>query len=304
MSISVNNFNNVQEQNDQILTDIQGLQAIEKELYAKLESASASGSLTADVSDKIIQQISEISQMRVNLYSTLQKNYSLYQNNVAGARDTIDEQTEAVNIVENELNKSKEKLKSMQDDKFNKLRYIEINTYYGKQYNDYTYIMQIIIYTCIPIIILSVLFKKGLIPNNIYTILLILTLTIGVYYLGVKIFETINVNNMNYDKYNWNFNSALAPSDNRDFKTTLSISGYNPFSIPSIDCIGSDCCDPTSYYDTNLNICTPGTAPDDTSSASESSPSCRGAACCDARSYYDTTSRICMFPPGPKPPNF
>ena len=305
-----NNFNNVQEQNNQILTDIQSLQTIEQDLYTNLEALSASGTLNVASTDKIIQQINEVSQMRVNLYKTLQNNYSLYQNNVSGARDTIDEQTEAVNIVENELNESKKRLKEMEDEKYNKLRYVEINTYYGKQYNSYTDIMKIIIYICIPLIILSILANKGLIPNSIYTILLVLILYFGIYYLGQKIIATGTTNNMNYDTYDWNFNPAFAPSNNNTFTTTLSVSGSNPFSLPSIDCIGPACCDPTSYYDTGSNMCTPGTAHASSSSASSSSASsssassssnCVGSACCDAKSYYDTTAHICMLGSAPGP---
>ena len=294
MSISINNFINVKEQNNQMLTDIQSLQTIEKDLYTNLETLSASGSLTTEISDKIIQQINEVSQMRVNLYQTLQNNYSLYKNNVSGIRDTIDEQTTAVNIVEKELNESKKRLKEMQDEKYNKLRYVEINTYYGKQYNSYTDIMKMIIYICIPIIILSILANKGLIPNSIYTILLVLILYFGIFYLGQQIISTGSKNNMNYDTYNWNFNPALAPPDNNSFTTTLSTTGTNPFSFPSIDCIGPACCDPTSYYDPNSNMCTPGTAPGSLPTSSSSS-NCIGAACCDAKSYYDTTAHICML---------
>jgi hypothetical protein len=245
----------IQSQNEQLLSDIQSLQAIEQDLYTSLETSSASGSLTKDASDKIIQQIKDVSNMRINLYNTLKQNYSLYQSNVSNARDTIDAQSEAVNIVENELNNSKKRLSDMQDEKNNKLRYVEINTYYGKQYNDYTGIMQIIIYMCIPIIILSVLANKGFLPSNIYSGLLVIIITIGVYFLGWKVVHILNAGNMDYDTNTWFFNRANAPNTNSSFSTAFTVTGKNPFSLLPVPCFGAACCDVQSTYDEKLNLC-------------------------------------------------
>jgi hypothetical protein len=146
------------ERSEQTLIDIQSLQAIEKELYANLEKNNGKDVLTPDEKTQIINKINEISQMRINLYATLKNNYSFYQKNVSSSRNTLQEQTQAVNIVEQELNESKKKLQLLEDEKYNKLRLVEINTYYGKTYNAYAAIMKIIVAVCIPVLILAILF--------------------------------------------------------------------------------------------------------------------------------------------------
>ena len=55
---------------------------------------------------KIVNKINEISQMRMNLYSNLQNSYSFYQQNVSSSRNTLEEQSAAVGIVEQELNEA------------------------------------------------------------------------------------------------------------------------------------------------------------------------------------------------------
>jgi hypothetical protein len=251
------NLTKMQERNEQTLTDIQNLQSIEKDLYNNLEKDSASGLLTPEKKDKLINKINEISQMRINLYSNLRNNYSFYQENVIDSRYTLDEQTAAINIVENELNEAKQRLKMLEDEKYNKLRYVEINTYYGKQYNDHTSVMKIIIFICVPILILSILANKGLIPSNIYGALLGIILIIGVIVLGSKLIQMANRDNMNYDQFNWYFNKNDADTTS----TTEDTSGTDPWETSTSECVGALCCTDGTYFDASLNICVIGTAP-------------------------------------------
>lgn len=205
----------MQERNEQTLTDIQNLQSIEKDLYLDLEKMSAANLLTEENKTKLINKINEISQMRINLYANLRNSYAFYQNSVITSRHTMDEQGAAVSIVENELNTAKERLKSLQDDQYNKLRYVEINTYYSKRYNDHASIMKIIIFICIPIIILSILANKGIIPSNISGALTIAVVAVGMYFLGSKLIIMSNRDKMNYDQFNWYFDPSAQDKNSK-----------------------------------------------------------------------------------------
>ena len=221
-----NDLAQMQERNEQTLTDIQNLQSIEKDLYSDLEKSSAANLLTSDNKTKLINKINEISQMRMNLYSNLRNSYSFYQNNVIGTKQTTDEQTAAVNIVENELNAAKERLKSLQDDQYNKLRYVEINDYYGKRYNDHSSIMKIVIMICIPLLLLSILANKGIVPQGVYNILLILIVVGGAIYIGSKLIIMSNRDKMNYDQFDWYFDpSAQTKSSTTTPQDALAVAG-------------------------------------------------------------------------------
>jgi hypothetical protein len=257
--INIDYLTNIQSQNEEMIGDITDLQNIEKELYNQLELISANKPVTDEDAielksnvDKLIEKINNISDMRMNLYRTLQKNYTFYQNNVAGARETIIEQTTAINIVNDQLEKSKENLRRLQDEKNSKLRSIEINTYYGKQYDDYTNIMKIIIYMCIPIIILTILEKSGLIPNAIYSWLFIIVMVVGIYSIGWKIMHIVNKSRFDYDVYDWFFNIKNAPAANGDFAAGLSVKGVNPFAPY---CFNGTCCSDGTVFDSSLGVC-------------------------------------------------
>jgi len=203
MTDNSQNFDSLQEKNQQVLNNISQLQTQEKQLYDSLDNAA----LSSDQKQQIINKINEISQMRINMYSNMKDMYSFYQKNVAASNSLIGQEVSAIDILETELNKSKLRMNLIQDEKNNKLRLVEINTYYGKQYNAHSKLMKTIIFTCIPVIILSVLANKGILPQNLYAFLTGIIIIIGVVFIGLELIDMSNRDNMNWDEYNWYFNN-------------------------------------------------------------------------------------------------
>jgi hypothetical protein len=242
----------MQELNDQILSDIQQLQELEKGLYAKMEALSAAKQLTQKDKDEIIANIDELSKLRVSLYETLKNNYDHYQTTSITTSNTYDQQTTAVAVVEKELSDAKARLESMQDDKNNKIRYIGVNTYYGKQYDEHSKIMKIIIFMCVPIIILSILSSKGIIPGTLVAIITGIVFAVGILFLGKTVLSILNRDKMNYDRIDWNFDPASAPDDSDNLNGDGDV---DPWAIASKTCIGQACCDQGSTYDETQNMC-------------------------------------------------
>lgn len=241
-----NNNNNLKERNQQALNNIIQLQQQEKDLYNSLDDVS----LTPDQKEQIITKINEISQMRINIYSTLNDALTNYQNNITTSSDTLSQSIKAMDILETELNQSKARLNMLENQKTNKLRMIEINNYYGKRYNAHSLLMKTIVIICIPIIIL--IFFKNIIPPNIYGFSIGLILVIGMVIIGLQIVDMSNRDNMNWDEYNWYFNKSSAPSDTTEYNSE---STEDVWQLPSVTCIGSACCSKGSVYDSEKNMC-------------------------------------------------
>jgi len=199
----------------------------------------------------IINQINEISQMRLNMYSNLKDMYSYYQKNVSSARTTLGQEISAIDVLENELNEAKIRMNLLEEQKYNKLRLVEINTYYGKKYNTHTRIMQSIVIICIPIFILSLLANNGIIPAKVYAFIIGIILIIGIIIIGKQIIDLSNRDNMNWDEYNWYFDKSKAPPNTSDGQSS------DPWATSSLTCVGSDCCYTGSTYDSVQNICIP-----------------------------------------------
>lgn len=244
-------FDNLQERNQQLLNNIAQLQQQEKDLYAALDDVS----LSANDRQTIINKINEITQIRINLYSSLRDLYSTYSNNVSSSREISDQSTAAIDILENELNDAKNRINLIKNERYNKLRLVEINTYYGKRYNAHAKIMKIIVFTCIPIILFSILYNKQLLPSSIYTILSTLTFIIGSIYLWNEFVDISNRDNMNWDEYDWYFNKSDAPP--QDTASNSDSASSNPWDITPLTCVGASCCSANTTYDSTLNQCIP-----------------------------------------------
>jgi len=177
--VNNNNSNGNQENNIQILNDIQSLQDIEQKLFNSLEE---NQNLTAEQQKQIIQKINDISNMRINLYQTLNSMNNYFANSLTSSRNALAEQTTAIEIIEKELNNSKSKLHDLEEEKNNKIRLIEINNYYGEKYVEHGNLMKIIVCILLPILILSILNKKEILPNNIFYILVVIISIIGAFF--------------------------------------------------------------------------------------------------------------------------
>jgi hypothetical protein len=236
---------NIQENNEQILNDIQSLQQMEEQLLVNLET---NPNLNYQQQQDIIQKMNQLSTMRINLYQTLSGVNGFFQSALSSSIGTLQEQTSAIAIVENELNQAKQRLEVLEEEKNNKVRLVEINDYYGDKYAEHSQLMKIVIFTLVPIIILIFLKNKGILPNTIFTILVVIIAFIGIYFFSYRFGSIITRDNMNYQEYDWYFN----PSG----MTSGSGSLDDPWSgIDVGTCVGKFCCSDGQTYDSSLNQC-------------------------------------------------
>uniref|UniRef100_A0A6C0JI95 Uncharacterized protein n=1 Tax=viral metagenome TaxID=1070528 RepID=A0A6C0JI95_9ZZZZ len=239
-----------QQSNEQLLNDIKSLQTIESDLFSSLET---NPSLTTQQQQQIITKINSISQMRINLYQTLGEISGIYQNALVNSQGSLKEQSISIGIVEKQLNETKKKLEALELEKNNKIRLIEINDYYGEKYNEHSSLMKYIIFMLIPIIIITFLFNKGLLPKFIFYILLVVIAIIGSIFIVYRLLSIWSRDNMNYQEYAWSFNVKNAPSviNNNGSNSDPWSSGNSAYGT----CIGDNCCSTGMTYDTDLNQC-------------------------------------------------
>jgi len=270
MSSNNNNSSSADtDSNEDLLNDIKSLQKIESDMFSTLETNS---NLTTAQQEEIINKINSISQMRINLYQTLGKINNVYQTALTNSQGSLKEQTTAIEIVENQLNETKQKLQALESEKNNKIRLIEINDYYGEKYNEHSTLMKYIIFMLIPIIIISFLYNKGLLPKIIFYLLLFIISIVGSIFIVYRLLSIWSRDNMNYQEYSWSFDTKSAPSvvSNKDGSTS------DPWLSSNIQigtCLGSNCCSAGMTYDSDLNQCTASSCSSSSSSSSGSSSS-------------------------------
>ena len=232
------------ERREQIIAHISQLQKMENDITNQLN--------VPDLTDanriSILNKINEISQMRIDLYRIINDMYSYYQDNVSHTRDILSDQLAAIAIIETELNDNKKRLNMLNEQKNNKVKLVQINTYYGKYYNARKQIMVTIVLICVPVLILTILGNMGILPSNLYALLIIIIIIIGSISIGYQIIDLSNRDNMNFDEYNWKFNKNLAPP------IDINTDKIDPWSIIPASCINGACCPQGYNYDSNPDV--------------------------------------------------
>ncbi len=247
-----NNVSELQTANNQSVTDIQNLQQVELNLFTNLEKGIANGTLTPEQQTQLINKINEISQMRINLYSTMNNMSDFYVGNLSSSVNILGQQKQTIFIVENELNEAKKRLRAIEEQKNNNLRLVEINTYYGQRYGDHASMMKWIVIVCIPVIVLALLHKFNILPDSIYSALLVIVLVLSLILLFWKFVYLVSHDNMNYQEYNWTINTGNYPEIDTSAPNGLS----NPWEVKlGLGCIGQACCSSGTTYDSTVNQC-------------------------------------------------
>jgi hypothetical protein len=251
------------------LDKISQLQGTEEQLYKALTQNAENVALGKPntFSDTEIQdittQINSLSAARVNLYNTLSETYKSEALNETNAQEALQQQTQTLQLLEQELNKSKKKMAAMHDEKANQLKMIEITTYYSKQYDAHRRLMRMIaiVGVCILIAIgLETMYE----PLGVVTKpLVILICIVGGFFIIRRIIYMLLRRTDNYDEFVW----PMAPTNDtqlltaNDAKSLIDISGVE---IPFV-CAASSCCNVGTVW-TDSSGCIVDTTVKDTTS--------------------------------------
>jgi len=267
--LSTTSLTNSQNGYKDILDNITQLQDLEKQLYKDLEiGATKEGNDNEQL--ELINRINEVSNIRISLLKTLNQTSSTLQNSIATSRVDLVDQLTLIGIVENQLNEAKAELNKLDNIKNEKLRMVEINTYYGKRYQAHTELIKLLIYISSLMLILSILMKKELIPASIGKSGMGIVIAIGVFFLVRKLIDIYFRDNMDFDQYEW----LDIPTKNEQTvfefdEQQLGIVGSGieaEFSNMESDvvnlagnlglgCIGKECCSSQMTYDKEKKKC-------------------------------------------------
>jgi hypothetical protein len=192
----------------QINTDLQNLETTLNALYTTQANY--------PLSPTVVAAYEEVQSKVSNLYRDLNSAYTtrLYAGNVDAVRTALNNQIQPLNVITDQTRKAENNLKTLKQTNLEKNRVIQINDYYSSRYSEHAEVMKIIIYTLLPIIILTYLYNKGIIPNRVYIILIAFIVIIGGIFMYKRIGSILMRNNMNYDQYDWKFYENRAPKIN------------------------------------------------------------------------------------------
>jgi hypothetical protein len=208
------------------LDNIKELRGVEENIYGELNRNS--GKIENEDREQRLKQLKTLSTARNSLF-----------NDLVEKSDTL-----------SDLKSNRNELKTLVD---GKKRMVEINTYYGKQYNAHTNVVLLLLYTFIAILVLVFLRNRGFLNTFMTNILVFIVMVIGALIVYYRISDLSNRDDMDYDKYNW-------PGISNDGK---SLNDYVPPPSPvggesndgDDSCVGEKCCGYNTIYSKTFDKC-------------------------------------------------
>jgi hypothetical protein len=220
---------------DALIEQISNLQKLEADKYIALDVLLKSNPSPDNVAQQktIINDISEIATIRSKLLDTLLNNASNHLKVNEQMNSNLENKKTIITLKENDLNAKRSALEAGQTDVDNTKRMVNINTYYHKQYEARVKIMKYVVLICFIIIFFIVLMHLGWLPQELVTVIVVITLFGGLLYIGSLIHDMYQRNNINFDEYNFSIDSKLGSkisqsnSKNKASSTDRSCSLYN-----------------------------------------------------------------------------
>jgi hypothetical protein len=142
------------------------------------------------------------------------------------------------------------------EDAANKMRLVELNTYYSKKYNEQSDIMKIVIVTCVVVLFLWFLDSKEFtpIPSSVYTFLIALVFAIGIIVIFFKCYYLLIRDNVDFDQFDFQVKDARLPKIGEPTDNNTSSSGAS--SIMSGSHCQDDACCPIGFaFNSGLGRC-------------------------------------------------
>ena len=242
-----------------LMNEISQLQKTEEQLYQVLTrnaenvALGKQSTMTDSEIKTITTQINSLTASRVKLYNSLSKYYNHEIVLEQSVKQTIEQQTETLKILERELNKSKQNLAKLEDDKYNQLKMIEINSYFSKQYDAHIKLMRLI--TILGVCMLATLLLNYAGPLKVASRPLFnIVLVIGIFLIIKVIIDMYLRENDNYDEYNWiaapDTSEGVTKANKQTPTSFIDVSGIDiPF------CLGSSCCSTGTMWDEASYTC-------------------------------------------------
>ena len=195
---------------EELTEQINNLQKLENDKYIALDILLKSNPSPDNVAEQeaIINDITSISTLRSNLFDTLLNNASSHSKLNEQMNSNLENKNTIKTLKENSLNLERAALEAEDTTISNARRMVDINTYYHKQYAARVKIMKLIVLICFVIIFFIVLMHLGWLPQELVTVIVVITLLAGVIYIGYLVNDMYHRSKLNFDEYNFPFDSS------------------------------------------------------------------------------------------------
>lgn len=162
--------------------------------------------------NKFTNQIKGLMDIRSKLSDTLSTKNKNLNNIIDYSTNVADSQQDVTTILDEEIEEKQKNFNILKNEKNNNIRMTEINNYYAKKHNAQSNVMKTLLISCILVLLLTFIKKKELLPNNLVAILIGIIIFFGGLRISLLTLDIARRDNMNFDKYKWDFTPLPIPN--------------------------------------------------------------------------------------------
>ena len=121
----------------------------------------------------------------------------------AKSRGALANQTTVATMMQEQLSQARQGLDKVAGSQENKMRMVEINTYYSDKYRAQSSLVKLIIVVVVAFLLVIILMKRQLIPQEVAVVLIIGILLIGGLLAGLRYWNITSRDNMVFDEFDF-----------------------------------------------------------------------------------------------------
>jgi len=162
-----------------------------------------------DKQKRIMDQIDQLTQMRMNMFKQIQSQFSGDQSDLTGSQKGVASQLALVKVAESQLADMKAQIRKLEEMKNDKLRMVEIGNYEAQRYDSYKTIMFYIFLIAIVMVLVNKTSQLGILPDFLSTGIMAVVIVAGVIVIGRKLLDVGSRSPLHFDKYEFTSNQEL-----------------------------------------------------------------------------------------------
>lgn len=231
-----------------LINSIKDSQKKELQLILDLEKL-PNDNYSQEVQRRLLERMVKNANLRMNEFRQLQALYNVLSRTNQNAAAEIKDQMSQIEMVNESLQKEKEKMAINKNINIGNLRMSEISTYYSDKYRAQAKIVLYVIYLCVPLLLLAILKSRNIISGNLMSNLVIILIVISLFFIIPKILDIRARNNMVFSEYDFSTDMKDGDWGDGGDEKIIDISGLN------LECIGPACCTAGMIYDNQRELC-------------------------------------------------
>ena len=147
----------------------------------------------------------------------------------AKSRGSLANQTTVATVMEEQLSQARQGLDKVAGSQENKMRMVEINTYYSDKYRAQSSLVKLIIVVVVAFLLVVILMKRELIPQEVAVVLIVGILLIGGLLVGLRYWNISSRDNMVFDEFDFRYANPppYEPGEGRQDSIDMGVPCYD-----------------------------------------------------------------------------